>query len=341
MVETTSASTTSFRGAAPRWWSAALARPALSIATLGFVGLALSCVAGIVQQFGGNPADLGFLSAKHSLPAELFAWGFFAIALLVVLGGAAARDAPWVLRVGVAVCLLGATLQCASVAFSARTLDYAIPPLSLYKAEFSLEALGWLLLSLGVLILQRNWAEARPGQRSAMRAPASAARRTWQRTLLVVALASLCSACGATFGFGSFIEWQRSRSQAVLLSSYGPQVLTWMAVAAAALIVLNAARHDELPRRLVIPAGLAVAGGVVLTVSTASLLTAVEIVYRYLKYGWITPLIRVEAVGACVGMLAFAGACVVAAAGRGDSSSGHSSIPGAPPYWPRVVTQTS
>ncbi|HUD69869.1 MAG TPA: hypothetical protein VMQ40_06495 [Acidimicrobiales bacterium] len=301
----------------------------------------MSCLSSIVLQFGGNPADLGFLAAKHSLLAEFVAWGFFVIALLFALLSADLRGSSPFVPAGVAVCVVGALLECASVGFSVRILAYANPPLTLYKAEFSLAALGWLFLALGVLIVQRNWAEARPGHQSATHPAASAARRTWQRTLLVVALALLCSAGGATFGLGSFVEWQRSRSQAVLLSSYVPQVLTWMAVAAAALIVVNAARRDQLPRRLAIPAGLAVAGGVVLTVSTASLLTAVELVYRFFTYGWVTPLIRVETVGACVGMLAFAGACVAAAAARGDPGSGHSSIPAAPPYWPRVATQTS
>jgi hypothetical protein len=302
------------------------------MATLGFTGLALSCLAGIIGQFGGNPADLGFLNADGALPVELFAWAFFAVALLFVLRTAAARGASILVRAGAAVCLVGAMLECASVGFSVRTVTAANPSLSLFKAEFAFATLGWLVLATGVFVVQRNWAAGR--QMSAART----ARGAWQRTLLVVTLAMLCSAGGEALGFGSVVAWHNSTSQVALLGTYGPEVLTWIAVAAAALIVVNAARHGLFARQLVVPAGIAMVGGVVLTVSAAALLTAVELVYGFLSYGWATPLVQTEAVCACVGMLVLAVACIAAASVRQELGPRGRTLPAPPPYWPQVAT---
>jgi hypothetical protein len=310
------------------------------MASIGFLALALSCLASIMLQFRGNPADLGFLTADRSLAAELFAWVFFVIALLFVLRSAAARDSSRLVRVGVSVCVLGALLECTSVGFSVHAVSYVIPPASLYKAEFSLAALGWCALAVGVFIIQRNWADRRPARGIAGMA-AWSEQHPWQRALLVVTIALMCSALGATLGFGNYVAWPHSRTQAVLLSSYAPQVLTWVSVALAGFIVVNAARRGRLARRLAIPASFAAAGGVVLTVSTMSLLAAVELLYRYLKFAWIAPLIQTEAVAACVGMLVFAGACIAAAAGRQELPPRGRAIPSAPPYWPQVGTATS
>jgi hypothetical protein len=309
------------------------------MATLGFLGLALSLVPSVVLQFGGNPTDPGFLTAGNSLRAELFAWVFFAVALLFVLRSAVARDSAPLVRVGVSMCAFGATLECASVGCSIRTLAVAVSPPSLYKAEFLFGTLGWLALAVGVLAIQGSWTERRPARdRTAM----PAERAAWQRALLVITFALLCSAGGEALGFGSFAAWHlSSSSQAALLSAYGPQLLTWLAIAAAALIVVNAARRGPLPRSLATPASFAAAGGVALTVSSVALLVAGEVVYRFLKFGWATPLVRIQIATACIGMLVFAGACGVAAATRQDLAPRPRDVAPALPYWPQVASATS
>jgi hypothetical protein len=309
------------------------------MATLGFLGLALSLVPGVVLQFGANPANLGFLTPDNSLRAELFAWVFFAVALLFVLRSAVARNSARLVRVGVSMCVFGATLECTSVFCSIRTLAVADPPLSLFKAEFLLATLGWLSLAVGVLAIQGSWTERRPARdRTAM----PAERAAWQRALLVVTVALLCSAGGEALGFGSFTAWHlSSSSQAALLSAYGPQLLTWLAFAAAAFIVANAARRGSLPRSLETPASIAAAGGVALTVSSVALFVAGEAVYRFLKFGWVTPLVRIQIATACLGMLVFAGACAVAAAKRQELDPRRRDGAPALPYWPQVATVTS
>jgi hypothetical protein len=298
-------------------------------------------------QFGMNPTDLGVLTEYKSLPAELFGWMCFVLALLLVLRSVAARDTSPIARVSVSVCVLGAILQCASVGISIR--EFALvtshptqvnQQIALLKAEFVLAALGWLVLAMGVLIFQRQWSNSRAMSDGAI-------RHAWRPTFLVLSVALLCSAAGSAFGLGSYIEWQGSSSQGVLLISYGPQVLTWIGVIAAALIVLTAARRGLLSQGLVIPASLAAVGGLVLTVSTASLLTAVELFYKFLEYGWITSFIRIEVVAACVGMLAFAVACVAVARrpdasfDPGGSGTRRESRQSAPPYWPLVSIPTA
>jgi hypothetical protein len=302
------------------------------MATLGFTGLALSCLASVLQGFGANPSDLGFLSKDSSLPAELVAWAFFAIALLFVLRSAAARSASIYIRAGASICLVGAVAECASVGFSVRTVTELNAPLSLYKAEFAFSSLGWLLLAIGVFVLQRNWASGR--QLSTPRT----ARGACQRTLLVVTIALLCSAGGVALGFGSLVAWPHSTSEPALIASFAPQVLTWIAVAAAAVIVVNATRQGLFARQLLLPAGLATVGGVVLAVSAAALFVAGEMVFHFFKFGLLSPLFRIQTVGACAGMVALACACIAAAVLRQEPGATLQAPASQPVYWPQVVS---
>jgi hypothetical protein len=304
------------------------------MAALGFAGLSLSCLGSALRWLGASPSDLGFLSADGSLPVELFAWAFFSVALLLALRTSAARGASIYVRAGAAVCLAGAIVECTSVGFSVRTVTEATPPLSLFKAEFTFASLGWLLLAIGVFILQRNWSSGR--QLSIART----ARGAWQRALLVVTIALLCSAAGEALGFGSLVAWPRSTSEPALLASFAPEVLTWIAFAGAAWIVLVAARRGLFARPIVVPAGLAALGGVVLTASTAAVLVAAELVFHFFNYGWTTRLLRIQTVGACVGMLILAGACVAAAAMRQHPGSSRHDALAQPAYWPRVAAAT-
>jgi hypothetical protein len=304
------------------------------MAALGCFGLALSCLAGVLRWFGANPSDLGFLNADSSLPVELFAWAFFTIALLFVLRSAAARGASIYVRAGAAVCLVGAMAECASVGFSVRSVTDFSPPISLFKAEFTFASLGWLLLAAGVFILQRNWASGR--QLSTPRT----ARGAWQRALLVVTIALLSSAGGEALGFGSLVAWPHSTSEPALIASYAPEVLTWIAVAIAGLIVVNAARRGLFARQLLVPAGLAALGGAVLAASAAALFVAGQLVYHFFKFAWITPLLRIQTVGACAGMLVLAGACIAAAI-RQDAGPTGRDLPAPPAYWPRVAAANS
>lgn len=309
------------------------ARSALVMASLGFVGLAMSYLPTMLTEFGGNPRDLGFLYTDAGLPAEFAAWAFFAIGMLLILRSATARGTSRFIRVGASICAFGAILQCASVGFSVRTLAYRYPPLSIFKAEFTASSLGWLVLAAGVFVLQRHWAEW-PRRGPSGSSSDAAVRRTWQLTLLVVTVAMLCSAVGEVVGLGVFVE-QQARSQPLLLSFYGPDILSWLAIAVAALIVVSATRRELLPRRLAVPATLAVFGGLLLTVATASVLVAVELVYQLFELHWIVSLGRFELIAQFSGMLIFATACAVIATGREEQVR---PIPVALPYWPRVST---
>jgi hypothetical protein len=156
-----------------------------------------------------------------------------------------------------------------------------------------------------------------------------------------VTIALLCSAGGEALGFGSLVAWSRSTAEPALLASFAPGVLTWVAFAGAALIVLDAARRGLFARPILVPAGLAALGGVVLTVSAAAVFIAAELVYHFFNYGWTTPLLRIQTLGACVGMFILAGACVAAAAMREHPGSSRRDPPAQPVYWPQVAAATS
>ncbi len=269
-------------------------RSALAFVTFAAVAFSLGQVTTLVSSFRWSTSMLGSaLSYGYAAPTAV-GWLFLVIALLNVATLAREGDA----RRGVHVVLTGAllSLSAAAVAVAATALQsrsHATEIVLLTKVSVGLQAVGLLVLAMGILVVRGRLA--------------AQGRTTWLPVLRLIGVGLALAAIEPAYEL--FVKVVTSVVPAELLSnvvSNGSMVASWALLAWAAALAAPALRRHGRTSTLALGAPLVSGGAVLLALSFGAVLAFTELVARGIDPAWQSRLTEIAPTLAWAGWLGVA-----------------------------------